>query len=464
MGGHRGPGDLRDLAAGQAACLLGLNSGDTYRSTWQLINIRNPGVASTSIAAGAARRRGDRRPSPTLRPGTGPEPTSRRRSDRQGHQGPDRPAPRNRSVGAADSGTGRAPAEESLDPRTVKPGLLDQLGRRRERPPTSRPPRQPTPTLRGSHDLRHAQRACCAFCASSSRRCSSCSSTPTRSRRRCTPRCASTARRAREAEREHAGGMERAALHRAAAAGHRVSRVSLEMQSLSLRVESLATRADFAERRIRGLEGRRRHRRCRPTFDTPAAPSGPARQPSDASTSSTGTGTGTGHRRASEGRRHAVAAGVAAAATSPAAGRWRRRADGPTSGDLADGDDEAFEDGPGRRPEADVMPSICRHRCQRRPGEPGPAAKPAPALYPRRHRQAASFAADRVRTRARKAPSFRTGGRPGTGRPAHRLPNRPTGEARRRRAALRRRHRRRIRAARAVASPNTSRPMPTCAS
>ena len=33
-----------------------------------------------------------------------------------------------------------------------------------------------------------------------------------------------------------------------------VSRVSLEMQSLSLRVESLATRADFAERRIRGLE------------------------------------------------------------------------------------------------------------------------------------------------------------------------------------------------------------------
>src|ERR1044071_5614813 len=33
-----------------------------------------------------------------------------------------------------------------------------------------------------------------------------------------------------------------------------VSRVSLEMQSLALRVESLATRADFAERRIRGLE------------------------------------------------------------------------------------------------------------------------------------------------------------------------------------------------------------------
>ncbi len=51
-----------------------------------------------------------------------------------------------------------------------------------------------------------------------------------------------------------------------------VSRVSLEMQSLSLRVESLAARVDFTERRIRGLETTPAPAPAQRTFDQPVTP------------------------------------------------------------------------------------------------------------------------------------------------------------------------------------------------
>jgi hypothetical protein len=124
-----------------------------------------------------------------------------------------------------------------------------------------------------------------------------------------------------------------------------VSRVSLEMQSLALRVESLSTRTDFTERRIRGLEAVPAPPATPSrSFDgpSPAAAGGPPpnqSQPRPAGEASSGDASSEGSRRRRRRRRgrrapgggEPLAAGVAA--VSP-------------QGDVPDADDDGFDEGP----------------------------------------------------------------------------------------------------------------------
>src|SRR5688572_21979819 len=124
-----------------------------------------------------------------------------------------------------------------------------------------------------------------------------------------------------------------------------VSRVSLEMQSLALRVESLSTRADFTERRIRGLEAVPAPPPVPSrTFDAPATaapspsprPAGPSGESAAASTE----GSSEGSRRRRRRRRGRRGAGPGGEPLAPGAALLA------TQADAAEGDDEAFEDGP----------------------------------------------------------------------------------------------------------------------
>ena len=208
-------------------------------------------AAAAPTGAATAGRQPPRRPRNRAR-----RTEARRRSDRPGHQGAHRAAPRHRSVGAADPGAGRAAARGHPRPATVKPALLDQL-RKSAGAPADIAPRRAARRLhvRGPHDLRHAQRAA-ALSAQAARAGAQAVLQPQPDRARA-ERAGALNREAakREAERERTQA-EWNALHYTVLQRlvTEVSRVSLEMQSLSLRVESLATRADFAERRIRGLE------------------------------------------------------------------------------------------------------------------------------------------------------------------------------------------------------------------
>ena len=281
--------------------------------------------------------------------------------------------------------------EAILDPRTVKPGLLDQL-RKAAGAPADIAPAAPADaytfedhTIYDTHNglLRFLRKLLAPVLKLFF------NPNPIAAALNAQVRVNREASR-REAERERTQA-EWNALHYTVLQRlvTEVSRVSLEMQSLSLRVESLATRADFAERRIRGLEAPPAAPAVPArTFDTPATPAGPARQPSDIGASaSTSTGTGTGTSEASEGRRRRrrrrgrrgnLPGGDAAGAGAPTT---------QTSGDLADGDDEAFDDGPeSDGPEADdSTPSSLSAPA---PGAPEPAAEasfagtsPGPASF-----------------------------------------------------------------------------------
>src|SRR6185436_4102713 len=123
-----------------------------------------------------------------------------------------------------------------------------------------------------------------------------------------------------------------------------VSRVSLEMQSLALRVESLATRADFTERRIRGLEAVPAPPPAVPsrTFDAPTASSpSPSPRPSGEATGTGADGSAEGsrrRRRRRRGRRGAFPGGDAMGAGGTAQSQ--------PAADAPEGDDDAFDDGP----------------------------------------------------------------------------------------------------------------------
>ena len=125
-----------------------------------------------------------------------------------------------------------------------------------------------------------------------------------------------------------------------------VSRVSLEMQSLVLRVESLSTRADFTERRIRGIEAVPAPPPVPSrTFDAPTAaaaspsPRPPRRRPGGDSAAST-EGSSEGGRRRRRRRRGRRGAGPGGEPLAPGAALLA------TQADAAEGDDDAFEDGP----------------------------------------------------------------------------------------------------------------------
>jgi hypothetical protein len=122
-----------------------------------------------------------------------------------------------------------------------------------------------------------------------------------------------------------------------------VSRVSLEMQSLSLRVESLATRVDFTERRIRGLETTPAPPPAQRTFDQPAAsgPTSPASPPPRASGETTSPDTQSDgarrKRRRRRGRRGSVPGGDAIGG-GPSAPQ--------SSSEPIEADDDGYDDAP----------------------------------------------------------------------------------------------------------------------
>lgn len=107
-----------------------------------------------------------------------------------------------------------------------------------------------------------------------------------------------------------------------------VSRVSLELQALSMRVESLDAKVDFNERRVRGIEGsahrsRPQGRPAEPILASPAASPGPTASPmvgSEAAPADAVTATVEGQssdstrrrRRRRRGRRTGMAPGEAA--------------------------------------------------------------------------------------------------------------------------------------------------------
>jgi hypothetical protein len=236
--------------------------------------------------------------------------------------------------------------EAILDPRTVKPGLLDQL-RKAAGAPAEIAPAQPADpytfedhTIYDTHNgllrfLRRLLNPVLKLFFNPNPIAAALNAQVTANRE--------AARREAERERTQAewNALHYTLLQRLVT---EVSRVSLEMQSLALRVESLSARTDFTERRIRGLEAVPAPASTPSrSFDapSPAAAGGPSPNQSqprpagevggDASSES-----GRRRRRRRRGRRgpgtgEALATGVTA---------------GAPPGDTPDGDEDGFEEGP----------------------------------------------------------------------------------------------------------------------
>ena len=233
--------------------------------------------------------------------------------------------------------------EAILDPRTVKPGLLDQL-RKAAGAPADLAPAEPADaytfedhTIYDTHNglLRFLRKLLAPVLKLFF------NPNPIAAALNAQVRVNREAAR-REAERERTQA-EWNALHYTVLQRlvTEVSRVSIEMQSLALRLESLTTRADFTERRIRGLEA------------PPAAPPSPART-FDTPAAAPACAVRRGHRltppaaTAQAVGRPAAATATARASRQPAGRRdgGRRRALAPAAADLAEGDEDTFDDGP----------------------------------------------------------------------------------------------------------------------
>jgi len=273
--------------------------------------------------------------------------------------------------------------EAILDPRTVKPGLLDQL-RKSAGAPASLAPAEPVDaytfedhTIYDTHNglLRFLRKLLAPVLKLffNPNPISAALNAQVRVNREAAKREAERERTQAEWNALHYTVLQRLVTE--------VSRVSLEMQSLALRVESLATRADFAERRIRGLEAPPAAPAAPArTFDTPAAaaPSGGTTpRSSDAGSAEGQTSESRRKRRRRRGRRGNVPGGeptgAGAAMTQSAA-------------DLAEGDDDAFDDGPDNGPEndtpegVDAPPAPAAAAPSMPPFEPASADPPAPVV------------------------------------------------------------------------------------
>ena len=241
--------------------------------------------------------------------------------------------------------------EAILDPRTVKPGLLDQL-RKAAGAPAEIAPAQPADpytfedhTIYDTHSgvvrfLRRLLNPLLKLFFNPNPIAAALNAQVTVNRE--------AARREAERERTQAewNALHYTLLQRLVT---EVSRVSLEMQSLVLRVESLATRADFTERRIRGLEAVPAPPPAVPsrTFDAPAAPAAPAAAPSSspsqprpAGDAGSGDGTADGSRRRRRRRRGRRGPGQGGEPLAAGAAITAPQADTP------EGDDDGFDDGP----------------------------------------------------------------------------------------------------------------------